>query len=586
MSVANKSFVSFFSKKTYVAGILVLTACMFVNCWHMHLWGPDEPREAEIAREIFLNGSWSVPLFNGMPFVEKPPFYYDISALIYACCPHPGALRLHSALLGWLMLVALYYFALKKCGKMTALCACALCISMPQFYRAAHWILLDIGVGAWITACLVCYGLWSLSEKKENSSGLAVLFFFFASLGMLTKGIITLVYLGCIILPHWFFFRKKPLPPIWTLLFFLIPVGIWLCFFYREGGIYFLHEHFINNVVGRLLHREFRLEGSPIVISDVGHASPVLFYFKRLPNMFGAALVLLFLSAAWAWRVLGWKFFHWTIPTRIQWIWDLLTKPHETARQKKDLLCYLMLWSFVPIFVFSIPSIKEVTYLLPSYAGIALLAVCYVQDRLPLNEESSLPWGCFILPLLCFALTVQTVAGYSLILFWSCIGLIYVGLIWELIRTILHRDYQRIALPILAALIGGILIGNTPELMERSRLDRKCYCLLSEKVWEHVGSCSLYLNTSEESIRGALPFYGKRDIRIVHTQKQLKELLAKRRDCAFLLYERQYNEYLKDSEFTECLPTYKVISPGFPDKADVFLLLVPRTEAVADHETP
>ncbi len=98
----------------FFSGLLVLILCMMVNCWHTHLWGPDEPREAEIAREIFETGSYVVPRFSGLPFVEKPPLYYDVSAWIFSFSPHPGSLRMHSALLGCLMLAALYVFAAKK----------------------------------------------------------------------------------------------------------------------------------------------------------------------------------------------------------------------------------------------------------------------------------------------------------------------------------------------------------------------------------------------------------------------------------------------------------------------------------------
>jgi len=537
-------------------GLLVLALCMLVNCWHTHLWGPDEPREAEIAREILNSGSWAVPYFNGIPFVEKPPLYCDVSAWLLSFGRHPGGLRLHSAFLGCLMLGALCCFAAKKCGKMTALAACAICVSMPQFYRAAHWILLDIGVGAWVTAGLVCYGLWSLRSEENSPSTLpAVLFFLFAALAALTKGVITLVYLGIIILPHWFFFkRRRPLPPFWTLFFFLIPVGIWLFFFYREGGIYCLHEHFVNNIFGRLLHREFRLPGSPITISDVGHNSPLFFYLKRLPSMFGAVTAVLPLAAAWAWRMLGWPFFSRRLPEKFLAVWDVLTKPRsEVLPQQKELLCYLMLWSFVPFFIFSIPAIKEVTYLLPSYAGSALLLACYFSNRLAREKIGEKTWfRDFLLPLFLLALIVQLIPRFSLTAALCLCAVVFAWLIAEFIRCLCRRKYSAAAVPVLAALIGGVLLGNIPELMEKTRRHRKCYCDFAEYIWQEVGRRSLYLEAREESIRGALPFYGNRDIRILSSHREVWEQLSRNEEQAVLLYEVMYRQYCKERWWCSC----------------------------------
>ncbi len=447
---------------------------------------------------------------------------------------------------------------------------------MPQFYRAAHWILLDIGVGAWVTAGLVSYGLWSLREEGKAANLPAALFFLFAALGMLTKGAIAVVYLGVITVPHWFFFRRKKLPPLWTGLFFLVPVGIWVYFFYREGGIYFLHEHFINNIFGRLLHRSFRLAGAPVTISDVGHNSPLFFYFKRLPNMFGAAIALFPFAIAWAWRSLGWKFFHFPFHGKVQYVWDLLTRPRPEGVMRKELLVYLMLWSFVPFFVLSIPAIKEVTYLLPSYAGIALLLSCYLADRFVLREApEELPWGeGFVFPLSGFALAVQVLPKFSLWFFFAFCGLICLGLVYIFVRNLACRNFRGAVLPVLAGLIAGVMLGNTPELMERSRLDRKCYCLFAETVWKEVGSRPLYLKAMEESIRGALPFFGCRDIRVLVSEESLQKLLAGKGEHAILLYRREYMRRLRDPKFAAQVRRYRIIFPDFPEKADSFVLLI------------
>ena len=63
--------------------VLVGTAAVLflVNIGGYDLWPPDEPRFAEVAREMVQSGDYLVPRVNGEPDKEKPPVLFWAVAL-------------------------------------------------------------------------------------------------------------------------------------------------------------------------------------------------------------------------------------------------------------------------------------------------------------------------------------------------------------------------------------------------------------------------------------------------------------------------------------------------------------------------
>jgi len=564
--------------------MLITVLCLFVNVWHMHMWGPDEPREAEIARETLTDGHWITAHFNQIPFVEKPPLYYNMAAAAFALqrrfsadgTLHPGAARAISALLGCLMLVSVLVLAWKIGGRVTALTAVALCMSMPQFYRATHWILVDIGVGAFVTGALVACGL--MIAKRQRTDSLSLLFFLFAAAAFLTKGVITLVYLGTAILP-WMLIRRRRFPfrLNWTMLAFLLPVALWIILFYREGGIYYFHEHFINNTLGRLLSKDLKLPGSPITISDVEHTnSNLFFYLERMPNMFGAAIVFLPLILCAAYRESRLPFFKISCHAAVKRIWDFLTAPRrERSPEDADLQTFLLCWTFVPIVAFSIPVAKEVTYILPSYAGLAILSARYLDDRLRdtvLTPRTFL--YAFALPCLLFCAASET-AAFSLTFFWCANGIILAVMLVVMLTAWRRRQFLVVRLLALAALIDVVIIGNTPAVMLHTRLHRKCYCDFAPELWSLTGDRRLLMWGGDESIRGCLPFYGGRTLEMIPSPDRLfAHLKNDGTDTVIILPLRQYDEIVKKfDQFRRLTERWRTTRFDLSDKSASFIIL-------------
>ena len=53
----------------------------FLNLGQWDLWNPDEPRYAQVAREMVNGGDWILMHFNGKIYEDKPPLFFWLIAL-------------------------------------------------------------------------------------------------------------------------------------------------------------------------------------------------------------------------------------------------------------------------------------------------------------------------------------------------------------------------------------------------------------------------------------------------------------------------------------------------------------------------
>src|ERR1700686_4903291 len=107
------------------------------------LWTPDEPREAEISREMALSPG-VIPTLNGQPFIEKPPLYYWVVAAAYRISGGPSVLaaRAVSLAAGLATLLLLHWGSAAHGRRAGLISACMLATSL-QFMVSTHWVLID-----------------------------------------------------------------------------------------------------------------------------------------------------------------------------------------------------------------------------------------------------------------------------------------------------------------------------------------------------------------------------------------------------------------------------------------------------------
>ena len=103
-----------------------------------------------------------VPRLCGLPFLEKPPLYYDMVALSFKVtgCITPSVARSISCILGLVMLGSVFFLGYLKGRYLQGQISVLILAGMTQFFRYSHWILLDIGVGAFCALALSLFAWW------------------------------------------------------------------------------------------------------------------------------------------------------------------------------------------------------------------------------------------------------------------------------------------------------------------------------------------------------------------------------------------------------------------------------------------
>lgn len=167
--------------------ILLLACCAFFFFWQLSafgLLGADEPRYAQVAREMLERGDWITPTLGGEPWLEKPPLYYWQAMAAYKIFGvSDWAARLPSAIDATAMAFAVYWFLRRLRpgfaldGALAVTCSAAI----VGFARAAST---DMPLAATFTIAMMFWFAWFESGSRAFLAGSYV----FLGLAMLAKG--------------------------------------------------------------------------------------------------------------------------------------------------------------------------------------------------------------------------------------------------------------------------------------------------------------------------------------------------------------------------------------------------------------
>lgn len=140
----------------WIAFLLFVT--LFAGIGLRDPWPADEPRFAQVAREMVESSQWLFPTRGGEFYPDKPPLFMWLIALFYQLTGHLKiAFLLPSALAGLGTLWLVFDLGRRLWGENVARSAMLALAFTPQFLLQAKGAQIDAVVCFWIT--LGCYGL-------------------------------------------------------------------------------------------------------------------------------------------------------------------------------------------------------------------------------------------------------------------------------------------------------------------------------------------------------------------------------------------------------------------------------------------
>ena len=348
---------------------LLLAVCLalfFMNLGQWDLWNPDEPRYAQVAREMVNGGDWILMHFNGQVYADKPPLFFWLVALSSFLCQgfSSFAVRFPSAFFGTLTVLLTFLIGRRLFSSRTGLISALLLATSAEFVYLSTRANIDATLTFFTTPSLFCFFRWHEDHPPhphplptgerafgladgERKSGLERskteglwIYGFYAGMGLATlaKGpvgfllplLVCLTYL--IAQRDWKRLREMKLLP--GMFLFLVIVGLWYVPALIKGGKEYFGATLMHHTVERFA------KGS-------SHIRPFYYYLLNFPADF-----------------LPWFLF---LPGAIAYGFS-----QGVSKKRKEFL-FLLIWFGVIFLFFSISKGKRGLYLLPLFPAVSLM---------------------------------------------------------------------------------------------------------------------------------------------------------------------------------------------------------------------
>ena len=218
-----------------------------------YLAEPDEPRYAEIPREMLASRDFVTPRLNGVPYFEKPPLLYWFNAAALSVFGEtPWAARLPTRLAGLGTTLLVGFSVARARGRPAGIAAAALFLASPMVLTFSRLNLTDGLLTFFFTATLLA-GREAV-ERREAGRGAAAMSALtgaLAAAGFLSKGLVAIVLPGGILL-LWCLAARRPRALLALLAGPALPAFVllaapWFVMAERRNPgflqFFFIHEH-------------------------------------------------------------------------------------------------------------------------------------------------------------------------------------------------------------------------------------------------------------------------------------------------------------------------------------------------------
>ncbi len=335
--------------------VLLALAIFLPGLGSRDLWNPDEPRYAEVAREMRVEGDWFVPHVNGAIYSQKPPLLFwliDLSSLVTGGEVTEWSARLPSALAAVAAILLTFLIAERlapeRIARRLAWLAAAVYGSSVKILWQGHVGQIDM-----LLSALVALAVWFwVRGYTEGRPGFYRLFFLATGFATLAKGPVGLlppllsVVAYLVLAGERSEIRRMKIPT--GLLLWALPVLAWLVPAGFDAGWPYLQAIVYKQNVTRYA-------------DPWHHFQPPWYYLTVIPGDFFPWSFLL-PSAL----VVGWRRFRSRAAAP-----DGDGPGDRTAWHKAYL--FALCWMVVTVVFFSISPAKRTVYILTMYPAMALL---------------------------------------------------------------------------------------------------------------------------------------------------------------------------------------------------------------------
>ena len=369
--------------------LLLAGFCIFLFFYGLGqfgLIGADEPRYAQVAREMLDRHDWVTPTLGGKAWLEKPPLYYWQAMLVYSVMGiSDTAARIPSAVDATLLVIAVYFFfrRFRRSVEVDAALITASCAGIIGFARAAST---DMPLAAAFGIGMLAWWAWRESGNKVYLAS----FYGFIALGMLAKGPVAPLLAAVVIVILAAVFRE------WRLLVRTLWIPGILIFI-----VIGLPWYVAVQMANPQFFREFILEHNLARFSSNLYHHPEPFWYYIPVTVLALLPWIVFVSAA-------------GIESARTW-WNEISTSRSEPDLELQFRIFLCVWLLVPVFFFSVSQSKLPGYILPAIPAGAILLGDYLLRHF--EYDVSVPKSLAILHSLvaCAPVVPAVLVGYIVI---------------------------------------------------------------------------------------------------------------------------------------------------------------------------